>query len=77
MTTTSEAVDICTFPKDDKNYCHEFTIELAYLMEWLESNPAEDRTPDEYLETYSWDETYFLYLSAGTLGKIIEESEVV
>lgn len=46
-------------------------------MEWLESNPAEDRTPDEYLETYSWDETYFLYLSAGTLGKIIEESEVV
>lgn len=76
MTTTSDHVDICTFPQDDKNYCHEFTIARACLEEWLENAPEEERTPDEFLDTYTWDETYFLYLSAGTLGKIIEESEV-
>lgn len=76
MIITSDAVDICTFPNDDANYCHEFTIERVYLLEWLKSQTGEKRTMDEYLDTYSWDETYFLYLQAKALGKIIEEREV-
>ncbi len=76
MTTISETVSLYTFPDRDKNYCHKFVVYKDDLSEWLNGQANECRTVREYLDTYTWDETYFLYLAFTVLNKIIEESEV-
>ncbi len=67
---------VCTFPEDDRNYCHEFLVPKGTIREWLNEEPIVERTVNEFLEEYCWDETYMLYLYASATGQIIKEREV-
>lgn len=68
MTTTSDTVELCTFPDDDKDYCKSFAVPTKWLVEVLHSlgefNERKGVDLDNFLENYVWDETWFLYLWA-------------
>ena len=58
---TAEYEMLCSFPEEDKDYCSEFYVPRKWLKKKLKK---EQRSYDEFKETYTWDETYYLMLAA-------------
>lgn len=65
-----ENIDLCTFPDDDKDYCKVFTVSKEWLTTALNGESIES-----FLNRYTWDETFVLYLNAGNEESIINEFE--
>lgn len=63
-------IDLCTFPDDDKDYCKVFTVSKEWLTTALNGESIES-----FLDRYTWDETFVLYLNAGNEESIINEYE--
>ena len=57
---------LATFPDDDADYCKWFVVE----KEWLEK---QCKNLEEFLENYTWDETWPLYLLARAEDRLISE----
>ena len=71
----AKTVELCTFPKDDNDYCHSFTVPQEWLVVFLSTEKKKIRLKD-FLENYTWDETYFMYESAKRCGVLLEEEVV-
>jgi hypothetical protein len=52
-----------------------FVVETAWLEQWLKrnGNTEEERNLQYFLDNYTWDETYIVYLSAKAEKKIVSE----
>ena len=76
----AKTVELCTFPKDDNDYCHSFTVPRDWLIDILEKmdslNERKGVNLKNFLENYVWDETYFIYENARKNGVLLEEEVV-
>ena len=70
-----ESVGLCTVPDDDKDYCKYFEVPKDWLLNWLKeaSEPNEDSSLEYFLDNYTWDETWFIYIDALEVGKVLME----
>jgi hypothetical protein len=76
----AKTIELCTFPKDDNDYSHSFTIPRDWLIDILEKmdglNERKGVNLKNFLENYVWDETYFIYENAKKNGVLLEEEIV-
>lgn len=72
---------LCTFPEDDKNYCHQFSVETVWLANALDKmdycNEQKGVDLENFLQNYCWVETYAIYKMAKAENRIIAEMEEV
>ncbi len=76
-----DCVELCTFPVIDEDYCLSFVVPKKWCSDFLSKNNYNNcrkKTDNlkEFLETYTWDETYFIYQTAREEGMILEENRV-
>lgn len=76
-----DCVELCTFPVVDEDYCLSFVVPKKWCSDYLrkiEYIPCRKKTDNlkEFLDTYAWDETYFIYEAAREEGVILEENNV-
>ena len=85
--TTEEAAGkhtiLCTFPDSDADYCKQFVVETEWLKKELTHNGKLGKDNGEreemlrnFLDEYTWDETYFIYMSAMAEKTIVSEHVV-
>lgn len=77
-----ETIVLSTYPpmtlddgSENENYdneIREFEVTKEWLTRWLDGTPS----LDEFLDTYSWDESYFLYQDAVADHVIISDGIV-
>lgn len=76
----TKTIGLCTFPKDDADYCLSFVVPHTWLTKVIkEEDERSGRKPvslKEFLDNYHWDETYFIYEAAKTAGVLLEEKIV-
>ena len=76
----AKTVELCTFPENDNDYCHSFTVPKDWLLNVLDSldraNNREGVNLKRFLDNYIWDETYFIYENAKQNGVLLEEETV-
>lgn len=73
-----ENIALCTFPDDDKDYCKYFEVPRGWLIDvWEKWNNVDQKNIDfeEFLDSYVWDETWFIYCLAKSNGMLIMEKE--
>ena len=76
-----KTIELCTFPVSDEDYCLSFIVPEKWCSDYLSKNNykyCRKKTDNlkEFLETYTWDETYFIYQTAREEGVIFEENSV-
>lgn len=75
-----KTIELCTFPDHDQNYCKVFKVPMKWLRKKLikERRSGEKRSNiiKRFVDSYCWDETYFLYLQSINEKVMLEESEV-
>ena len=64
---------LCTFPDNDFDYCKTFVVETEWLEQYLEKN-IRVCSLKEFVDSYFWDESWFIYLAAVAQKKVISES---
>lgn len=74
-------IELCTFPVADEEYCLFFSVPRDWLSNYLrkiEYNSCRKKSDNlkEFLENYTWDETYFIYETGREEGMILEENRV-
>lgn len=72
-------IELCTFPEDDRNYCHCFTVPVRWLYRKLQAmdalNERKGVSIKNFIENYVWDETFAIYKMAQVAGVISNEYE--
>ena len=75
-----QTVELCTFPKDDADYCLSFLIPKSWLLDILERmdslNNREGVNLKNFLDNYCWDETWFIYEAAKADNILLKEETV-
>ena len=75
----SGIIELCTFPEDDANYCHCFSISVTNLLDILEklddANNQNGVNLDNFSQNYDWAETSFIYNQAQALKQVMHEYE--
>lgn len=74
----ARTIELCTFPKDDADYCLSFIVPQTWLTKVIkkedECSGRKTTSLKKFLDNYCWDETYFIYEAAKTDGVILEET---
>lgn len=66
------AIELDTFPADDQYFKTAFSVDVDWLQGWLG-----DETIEEFLRSnWLWDDTYPMYDTAKSAGKILWETQV-
>ena len=65
-----DKIGLCTFPDDDECYCKHFEIPKNWLIDVL------NERLEDFLDRYTWDETWFIYEMAKANNVLICENEV-
>ena len=71
-----EIISLSTFPKDDKNYATEFEVPTDWLDQAIPDVFETPMTRQEFLDTYVWDMSWFIYLRAKADGVIRKERQI-
>ena len=76
----AKTIELCTFPKDDADYCLSFIVPQTWLIKVIKKEDERSgRKPtslNKFLDNYCWDETYFIYEAAKTDGVLLKEEIV-
>lgn len=76
----NENVELCTFPDEDDYYCMCFTVPLKWLVDTLfamYANERKEKSFMDFMNEYTWDETYQIYIAAQAEQKIISENNQI
>lgn len=68
-------IGLCTFPHDDKDYCIYFEVPKDWLTNWIKET-NEYSNIEYFLENYTWDETWYIYINAIEVNKLLVEEAV-